>query len=92
MSKEEVQVLAGLPPTLKVTPLFDQSLFVRSSIEEVAREAAIAAALTGLMILLFLGSWRSTLIVCTSIPLSIATSLVIMTASVAILPDCASVK
>ena len=47
---------------------------------EVAREAAIAAALTGLMILLFLGSWRSTLIVCTSIPLSIATSLVILTA------------
>jgi multidrug efflux pump subunit AcrB len=74
------KVVAGLPPTLKVTPLFDQSLFVRSSIAEVAREAAIAAALTGLMILLFLGSWRSTLIVCTSIPLSIATSLVILTA------------
>ena len=74
------KVIAGLPPTLKVTPLFDQSLFVRSSIAEVAREAAIAAALTGLMILLFLGSWRSTLIVCTSIPLSIATSLVILTA------------
>jgi multidrug efflux pump subunit AcrB len=73
-------VVAGLPPTLKVTPLFDQSIFVRESISEVAREAAIAAALTGLMILLFLGSWRSTLIVCTSIPLSIATSLVILTA------------
>ena len=73
-------VKAGLPPNLKITPLFDQSVFVRESIGEVAREAAIAAALTGLMILLFLGSWRSTLIVCTSIPLSIATSLVILTA------------
>ena len=74
------RVVAGLPPSLRVTPLFDQSIFVRESIGEVAREAAIAAALTGLMILLFLGSWRSTLIVCTSIPLSIATSLVILTA------------
>jgi multidrug efflux pump subunit AcrB len=73
-------VKAGLPPSLKIVPLFDQSIFVRDSISEVAREAAIAAALTGLMILLFLGSWRSTLIVCTSIPLSIATSLVILTA------------
>ena len=73
-------VKAGLPPSLKIVPLFDQSIFVRDSIAEVAREAAIAAALTGLMILLFLGSWRSTLIVCTSIPLSIATSLVILTA------------
>jgi CzcA family heavy metal efflux pump len=73
-------VVKGLPPTLKVTPLFDQSVFVRESISEVAREAVIAAALTGLMILLFLGSWRSTLIVCTSIPLSIATSMVILAA------------
>ncbi len=73
-------VTAGLPPALKVTPLFDQSLFVRESISEVVREGVIAALLTGLMILLFLGSWRSTLIVCTSIPLSIATSLVILTA------------
>ncbi len=69
---------AGLNPALTITPLFDQSVFVRESISEVVREAAIAAALTGLMILLFLGSWRSTLIVCTSIPLSIATSLVIL--------------
>jgi CzcA family heavy metal efflux pump len=74
------KITAGLPPSLKVTPLFDQSVFVRESIGEVAREAAIAAVLTGLMILLFLGSWRSTLIVCASIPLSIATSLVILTA------------
>jgi multidrug efflux pump subunit AcrB len=78
--KELPQVKKGLPPNLTITPLFDQSVFVRESIGEVAREAAIAAALTGLMILLFLGSWRSTLIVCTSIPLSIATSLVILTA------------
>ena len=72
------QVKAGLPPGLKITPLFDQSIFVSNSISEVVREAVIAAALTGLMILLFLGSWRSTLIVCTSIPLSIATSMVIL--------------
>ena len=74
------RVRAGLPDALTITPLFDQSIFVRESISEVAREAAIAALLTGLMILLFLGSWRSTLIVCTSIPLSIATSLIILTA------------
>ena len=53
-------VKAGLPPALTIVPLFDQSVFVRESIAEVAREAAIAAVLTGLMILLFLGSWRST--------------------------------
>jgi multidrug efflux pump subunit AcrB len=74
------RIKAGLPPNLTITPLFDQSVFVRESIGEVAREATIAAALTGLMILLFLGSWRSTLIVCTSIPLSIATSMVILAA------------
>jgi CzcA family heavy metal efflux pump len=79
--KESIpRIKAGLPPSLKITPLFDQSIFVRESIGEVAREATIAAALTGLMILLFLGSWRSTLIVCTSIPLSIATSMVILAA------------
>src|ERR1700744_2348390 len=72
------QVKAGLPGGLEITPLFDQSIFVSESISEVVREATIAAALTALMILLFLGSWRSTLIVCTSIPLSIATSLVIL--------------
>jgi multidrug efflux pump subunit AcrB len=72
------QVKAGLPASLQITPLFDQSIFVSESIGEVVREAVIAAALTALMILLFLGSWRSTLIVCTSIPLSIATSLVIL--------------
>jgi multidrug efflux pump subunit AcrB len=73
------QLTAGMG-NLKITPLFDQSIFVRSSISEVVREACIAAVLTGLMILLFLGSWRSTLIVCISIPLSIATSLVVLSA------------
>jgi CzcA family heavy metal efflux pump len=73
------KLTAGLG-NLTITPLFDQSIFVRTSIDEVAREATIAAVLTGLMILLFLGSWRSTLIVCVSIPLSIATSLVILSA------------
>jgi multidrug efflux pump subunit AcrB len=73
------QLTAGLG-NLKITPLFDQSIFVRTSISEVVREACIAATLTGLMILLFLGSWRSTVIVCISIPLSIAVSLIILTA------------
>ncbi len=76
--KDLPRVKAGLPAALKITPLFDQSVFVRESISEVVREASIAALLTGLMILLFLGSWRSTLIVCTSIPLSIATSLAVL--------------
>src|SRR6267143_3016319 len=71
-------VEATLPPALRITPLFDQSLFVRASVSGVVREATIAAILTGLMILLFLGSWRSTLIVCISIPLSILTSLAIL--------------
>jgi multidrug efflux pump subunit AcrB len=71
-------VKAGLPGALEITPLFDQSIFVSESINEVVREAVIAAGLTALMILLFLGSWRSTLIVCTSIPLSIATSLAVL--------------
>src|ERR1019366_864291 len=72
------KVLATIPPELTVTTLADQSIFVRASIEGVEREALIAAALTGLMILLFLGSWRSTLIVCISIPLSILASLSIL--------------
>src|SRR5712671_7104489 len=72
------KIQATLPPSLKVTQLFDQSLFVRASVQGVVREASIAALLTALMILLFLGSWRSTLIVCISIPLSILTSLTIM--------------
>ncbi|HEY8667092.1 MAG TPA: efflux RND transporter permease subunit, partial [Tepidisphaeraceae bacterium] len=74
------KVLATMPRGLKVTRMFDQSLFVRSAINGVLREGAIAAILTGLMILLFLGSWRSTVIVCISIPLSILTSLIILNA------------
>jgi multidrug efflux pump subunit AcrB len=72
------KVLAGMPSSLKVTPLFDQSLFVSSAIDGVVREGLIAAGLTAIMILLFLGSWRSTVIVCTSIPLSILTSCIVL--------------
>ena len=70
--KRMMEVLKpSLPDTLEIKPLADQSIFVRASIQDVVREGVIAAALTSLMILLFLGSWRSTLIVATSIPLSI---------------------
>jgi multidrug efflux pump subunit AcrB len=68
--------LAKLPKELKTSLLFDQSLFVRAAVDGVVKEALIAAGLTALMILLFLGSWRSTLIVVISIPLSILTSIV----------------
>jgi multidrug efflux pump subunit AcrB len=66
------------PPGLSIDELFDQSKLVTASIDGVLREGAIAAGLTGLMILLFLGSWRSTLIVLISIPLSILTSVVVL--------------
>jgi multidrug efflux pump subunit AcrB len=69
------KIQAGLPKSLNVDFLFDQSLFVRASITGVLREGAIAACLTALMILLFLHSWRSTLIVATSIPLSLLASI-----------------
>jgi multidrug efflux pump subunit AcrB len=69
---------AAAPPGLKITELFDQSVFVSESISGVLREGAIAAALTALMIILFLGSWRSTLVVIISIPLSILASLVVL--------------
>src|SRR5215468_10007854 len=69
---------AAAPPGMEIKELFDQSVFVKQSVEGVLREGAIAAALTALMILLFLGSWRSTLIVMISIPLSILTSLVVL--------------
>ena len=69
-----------LPPSLKIEAIGDQSLFVRSAIDGVVREAIIAAALTGLMILLFLGSWRSTLIISLSIPLSILASIACLSA------------
>jgi CzcA family heavy metal efflux pump len=72
------KITAGLPPALKTTLLFDQSIFVRAALEGVVKEAAIAATLTALMILLFLGSWRSTVIVAISIPLSILTSIIVL--------------
>src|SRR6476469_9214128 len=79
--KEAVaRVLPGLPPNLEVKPLADQSLFVRASIQGVLREAVIAACLTALMILVFLGSWRSTIIIAVSIPLSILTSIIVLSA------------
>ena len=71
-------ILATLPPEYKMDLLFDQSLYVRAAVEGVVKEAGIAAGLTALMILLFLGSWRSTLIVITSIPLSILVSLIVL--------------
>jgi multidrug efflux pump subunit AcrB len=71
-------VLATLPPELKLDFLFDQSVFVRAAISGVVREAIIAACLTGLMLLLFLGSWRSALIVVISIPLSILSSIIVL--------------
>jgi multidrug efflux pump subunit AcrB len=72
------RVRSTLPAGLNLRLMFDQSIFVRVAIQGVLREAVTAAVLTGLMILLFLGSWRSTLIVCISIPLSILASLAIM--------------
>jgi CzcA family heavy metal efflux pump len=74
------RVATMVPPELKITPLADQSIFVRAAISGVVREAVIAAALTALMILLFLGSWRSTLIIAVSIPLSILTSIIALSA------------
>ena len=71
---------ASLPDNLKIDPIGDQSLFVRSAITGVAREGVIAALLTSVMILLFLGSWRSTVIIATSIPLAILGSISILTA------------
>jgi multidrug efflux pump subunit AcrB len=70
----------ALPDNLTVTPIGDQSLFVRASINGVVREGIIAAALTSLMILLFLGSWRSTLIIATSIPLAVLGSVFTLSA------------
>ncbi len=67
-----------LPRQMRITPLSDQSIFVRAAISGVVREALIAACLTAIMILIFLGSWRSTLIIAVSIPLSILTSLIVL--------------
>jgi multidrug efflux pump subunit AcrB len=72
------QIQAAAPPDMKFTPLFDQSVFVSNAIFDVVREGLIAATLTGLMILMFLGSWRSTLIVLISIPLAVLSSLAVL--------------
>src|ERR1700761_1658645 len=72
------QIESALPPQLRITPLSDQSIFVRGAISGVVREGIIAGCLTAVMILVFLGSWRSTLIIAVSIPLSILVSLIIL--------------
>jgi len=72
------QIASTLPPQLKMDPLADQSIFVLGAINGVVREALIAACLTAFMILIFLGNWRSTLIIATSIPLAILTSLIVL--------------
>src|SRR5438445_861317 len=72
------RVAQTLPPEFKILPLADQSIFVRGAVNGVIRETLLAGCLTGLMILLFLGSWRSTLIIAVSIPLSILTSVMIL--------------
>ncbi|SAK92458.1 acriflavin resistance protein [Caballeronia fortuita] len=72
------QARASLPSDLKISALFDQSVFVKAAVQGVVREALIAAALTAAMILLFLGNWRSTCIIAISIPLSILSSLIVL--------------
>jgi multidrug efflux pump subunit AcrB len=79
--KNMIPVIKGsLPAELEIKPLADQSLFVRASINGVLKEATIAACLTGMMILIFLGSWRSTVIIAVSIPLAILTSIICLSA------------
>ena len=73
-------IAQSLPPQLRITPLGDQSIFVRGAIDGVVREGIIAGCLTAIMILVFLGSWRSTLIIAVSIPLSILVSLIVLRA------------
>jgi multidrug efflux pump subunit AcrB len=74
------QIKTTVPPQLNIDPLADQSIFVRGAISGVVRETLIAACLTAFMILVFLGSWRSTLIIATSIPLAILTSIIVFSA------------
>jgi multidrug efflux pump subunit AcrB len=74
------QIKTTVPPQLQIEPLADQSIFVRGAISGVVRETLIAACLTAFMILTFLGSWRSTLIIATSIPLAILTSIIVFSA------------
>jgi multidrug efflux pump subunit AcrB len=74
------QIKMTVPPQLQISPLADQSIFVRGAINGVVRETLIAACLTAFMILTFLGSWRSTVIIATSIPLAILTSIIVLSA------------
>jgi multidrug efflux pump subunit AcrB len=74
------QIKTTVPPQLQISPLADQSIFVRGAISGVVRETLIAACLTAFMILTFLGSWRSTVIIATSIPLAILTSIIVLSA------------
>ena len=74
------QIKTTVPPQLNIAPLADQSIFVRGAISGVVRETLIAACLTAFMILTFLGSWRSTVIIATSIPLAILTSIIVLSA------------
>jgi multidrug efflux pump subunit AcrB len=74
------QVLSTVTPDLEVKEFADQSLFVRAAIDDVAKEGVIAASLTAIMILLFIGSWRSTVIIALSIPLSVVASLIALSA------------
>jgi multidrug efflux pump subunit AcrB len=74
------QIKATVPPALDIKPLADQSIFVKGSIQGVVREALIAACLTAVMILVFLGSWRSTIIIAVSIPLAILCSVILFSA------------
>src|SRR6201984_1239344 len=74
------QIKTTVPPALDIKPLADQSIFVKGSIQGVVREALIAACLTAVMILVFLGSWRSTIIIAVSIPLAILCSIILFSA------------
>src|SRR6202165_2234913 len=74
------QIKTTVPPALDIKPLADQSIFVNGAIKGVVTEASIAACLTGIMILVFLGSWRSTTIIVVSIPLAILTSIIAFSA------------
>ncbi len=74
------KIMKTMPPSIRIEPLADQSIFVRAAISGVVREALIAACLTGIMILIFLGSWRSTVIIAVSIPLSILVSICVLSA------------
>jgi multidrug efflux pump subunit AcrB len=78
VKKAMPRILSGLPPELEAKEFGDQSLFVRAAVDGVVKEGVIAAALTALMILLFLGSWRSTFIIALSIPLSVLASLALL--------------